>query len=186
MYEKASCVHHLNENLEDVNPSNNYFHHKSLGESNCCCQETVLATATTVTTTTMMYCKECNADEEEIRNCFGHLCVAEREVNSTKEMNYNHGPSTLETDNPTEVKEHSRILCCSNNTCPDSEEEKNSTFLDSMERKQSPPTETFCKCRSSREVSIDDKLHWRRHVLSFGCLVKSRYVKFSRIVINYY
>lgn len=179
-------MHHLNENLEDVNPSNNYFHHKSLGESNCCCQETVLATATTVTTTTMMYCKECNADEEEIRNCFGHLCVAEREVNSTKEMNYNHGPSTLETDNPTEVKEHSRILCYSNNTCPDSEEEKNSTFLDSMERKQSPPTETFCKCRSSREVSIDDKLHWRRHVLSFGCLVKSRYVKFSRIVINYY
>lgn len=164
-------MHHLNENLEDVNPSNNYFHHKSLGESNCCCQETVLATATTVPTTTMMYCKE---------------CVAEREVNSTEEMNYNHCPSTLETDNPTEVKEHSRILCCSNNTCPDSLEEKNSTFLDSREGKQSPPTETFCKCCSSFGVSIDDKLHRRRHVLSFGCLVKSRYVKFSGIVINYY
>ncbi|XP_074629520.1 uncharacterized protein LOC141887114 isoform X2 [Acropora palmata] len=74
-----------------------------------------------------------------------------------------------------EVLELSKTFYCENCTSADYRKNKTNSGLFLSDRKQLHLTDTFCDCLSTLKPGTEHKMKWRKHILSFGCLVKSRF-----------
>ena len=108
-----------------------------------------------------------------MRECLEHLIVGEREGTSADHVKCSFPQSNDLTAN----QEHSKAINYSDGTFSDSRNNKSTgiSCLVVTERKKASVMETFCDCKTTRIAIVDDnKLQWRKHVLSFGCLIKAR------------
>lgn len=76
-----------------------------------------------------------------------------------------------------EVLELSKTFYCENCTSADYRKNKTNSGLFLSERKQLHLMDTFCDCLATLKPDTEHKMKWRKHILSFGCLVKSRFVE---------
>ena len=83
-----------------------------------------------------------------------------------------------------EVLELSKTFYCENCTSADYRKNKTNSGLFSSERKQLHLWDTFCDCLATLKPDTEHKMKWRKHILSFGCLVKSRFVEKCFNVFN--
>lgn len=83
-----------------------------------------------------------------------------------------------------EVLELSKTLHCENCTTADYRKNKTNSGLFLSDRKQLHLMDTFCDCLAKLKADTEHKMKWRKHILSFGCLVKSRFVEKCFNVFN--
>ena len=115
------------------------------------------------------YSEHCNSssDVEEQNECLEHISDDEKK------------------DTSPGAQGDSKTVCCAN--CSYFKKGKKTNFcysnsgLDFSERQQPHLVQTFCDCLTANN---ELKLKWRKHVLSFGCLVKSRFGKKSGNYLN--
>ena len=112
-----------------------------------------------------------------MRECLEHLIVGEREATSADHVKCSCCCSFPQSNDLTANQEHSKAINYSDGTCSDSRNNKSTgiSCLVFTESKKAPVMETFCNCKTTcKAIAEDNKLQWRKHVLSFGCLIKAR------------
>ena len=94
-----------------------------------------------------------------------HLSVEDREDTSAEHFKWSSCPNSVEPDDTTGVQGHSEMI---------SAFKKNKSNIVLSEGRQALEEKTLCNCQTTCKASVKDKLQWRNHILSFGCLLKSR------------
>lgn len=89
---------------------------------------------------------------------------------------------TVETSS--EVLEYSKTFYCENCTSADYRKNKTNSGLFLSDRKQLHLMDTFRDCLATIKSDTEHKMKWRKHILSFGCLVKSRFVESCFNLLN--
>jgi len=112
------------------------------------------------------YKKHCDSDKEKTRKNLEHLSVEDREDTSAEHFKWSSCPNSVEPDDTTGVQGHSEMI---------SAFKKNKSNIVLSEGKQALEEKTLCNCQTTCKASVKDKLQWRNHILSFGCLLKSRF-----------
>ena len=108
--------------------------------------------------------KPCDSDElaEPVEQSLAHLAV--REQGDLVHFKYHHFPSAIQSDESARIQDHSETICYSSKKSSESMKEDCYSCLFQSDREH---VHEEYRC-------AEDKLKWRRHVLAFGSLVKTR------------
>ena len=112
------------------------------------------------------------SDEEKVRQGLEQLVVEEGVDIFAEHVKFSASSAESNAVHVTGVQQHPKTVCYSDGMCSNSK--KNNLFLDLRDGKQPLTKQILCNCQTTSKADVKDKLQWRQHILSFGCLIKAR------------
>jgi len=161
--ESCFCLHKISERNCKEKPLNDKYSQET-DLTNFCCKSVEKSQPA-------KYKKHWDSDKDKTRKNLEHLSVEDREDTSAEHFKIcSSCPNSIEPDDTTGVQGHSETKIISA-----SKMNKSNIVSHVSGGKQTLEEKTLCNCQTTCKASVKDKLLWRNHILSFGCLMKSRF-----------